>query len=97
MNKLNTYKIEITETLQKQIEVEAESAEEAVLCVEAMYNNEDVVLDSSNIIDTEIHSLTRDSEFCEHKNLKKTGYATMVNNKLKDEFLCYDCGMAVFI
>lgn len=48
------YKVEITETLQKVVEVEAENKEEAIDKVTDMYNNEKVVLNWENCIDTDI-------------------------------------------
>ena len=46
--------IEITETLQKQVEVEAESYLDAIDKVDEMYNNQEIVLDHTNYIDHEI-------------------------------------------
>ena len=46
-------KVEITETLQKTIEVDAEDIEEALLIVKRKYRNSEVVLDDTSFIDTE--------------------------------------------
>ena len=46
-------KIEITETLQKTIEVDAEDIEEALLIVKRKYRNSEVILDDTSFIDTE--------------------------------------------
>ena len=51
---MNKYKIEITEYLQKTIEVEAGSEDAAVAKVEDDYKNEKIVLDSSDFIDKDI-------------------------------------------
>ncbi|MBQ0065348.1 MAG: DpnD/PcfM family protein [Firmicutes bacterium] len=51
---LNIYKIEITETLQRQIEVEANSKEEAERIAKQKYQNEEVVLSSDDYVDTSI-------------------------------------------
>ena len=48
------YKLEITEWLQKVIEVEANSKEEAYNIVSDMYRKNEIVLDSSDFIDKEI-------------------------------------------
>lgn len=48
------FKIEITKVLQKTIEVEANSEKEAIEMVRKMYNDEEIVLDDSNYIDTKI-------------------------------------------
>lgn len=52
---MSTYKIEITETLQKIIEIEAQSKDEAFQKVKEMYNREEIVLDSSDHVDTEMN------------------------------------------
>ena len=47
-------KVEITETLQKFIELEANGFEEALLIVKEKYKNSEIILDDSSYIDTEI-------------------------------------------
>jgi len=47
--------VEITETLQKIVSLEAEDETSAVLAVKQMYRNEDIILDSSDYTDTEIY------------------------------------------
>lgn len=54
---MRNYKIEITETLQKQIEVEASSKEEAERIVKERYLNEKIVLSSSDHIETKISAI----------------------------------------
>ena len=51
---MNTFMIEIKETLAKVIEVQAESAEEAISIVQDLYESEKIILDSTDYIDTEI-------------------------------------------
>ena len=51
---MNKFKIEITETLSKIIEVDADNIEEALERVETMYKEEKIILDSSDFIDKEI-------------------------------------------
>lgn len=46
--------IEITETLQKTVEVDAESYQDAVDKVDEMYKRKEVVLEHTNMIDYEI-------------------------------------------
>ena len=48
------YKIEITETLSRIIEIEAPSAEEAIDKAWQMYRAEDIVLDADDWVGTEI-------------------------------------------
>ena len=42
------YKVEITETLQRIVEVESEDAESAISAARQMYRNEDIVLDDGD-------------------------------------------------
>ena len=60
---MNKYSVEITETLQRTIEVEAENATQAYQKVNVMYRNEDIVLDSEDFIDFDIDVIA------EEKNL----------------------------
>lgn len=48
---MGKYEVEITEVLQKQIVVEANSKEEAESIVREQYRNEEVVLSSEDCID----------------------------------------------
>ena len=52
-----TYQVEITETLQKIISVDADCEDSAIRRVREMYHNEDVVLDYTNHVDTDISIL----------------------------------------
>jgi hypothetical protein len=47
---MNTYKVTITETLQKEVTVKASSREEAELTVKGRWNYEEYVLDSDNFV-----------------------------------------------
>ena len=49
-----TYKVEIVETLQKIIEIDAKDADTALNIAKQMYSDEEMVLDYSNYVDTEI-------------------------------------------
>ena len=51
------WNVEITETLQRRIEVEAESAEAAERKVRSMYRGGDIVLESSDIVDVAFSAL----------------------------------------
>ena len=44
--------VEITETLQKSVEIEAETSEAAVRVAMGMYRNGDIVLSSADHVDT---------------------------------------------
>lgn len=48
------YIIEITETLQKQIEVEAQNESEAINLIKEKYKNEEIILSEEDFIDSEI-------------------------------------------
>jgi uncharacterized membrane protein len=51
---MKTYSIEIQEFLSKIVEVEANSEDEAISIVRKMYRNEEIVLDASDYVTTEI-------------------------------------------
>ena len=50
---MQTYHIEIQETLVRVVAVEALSLDSAIVQVQEMYNNEEIVLDSDDYMDTE--------------------------------------------
>ncbi len=51
---METFKIEIKETLSRIIEIEANSADEAFFKIENLYQNEEIVLDAGDYVETEI-------------------------------------------
>jgi len=51
---MEIFKIEITETLTRIIEVEAECLDDAVVIAGQQYKDEDIVLDSSDMVTSEI-------------------------------------------
>lgn len=75
------YKVFVTETLRKEVEVEAFSEKESLELVEKAYNEGEIVLCYDELIDTEfsncklskkeieIHNLIK--EYCDKKCLKK--------------------------
>lgn len=54
---MKIYKIEITETLQKIIEIEADNEEDALHKVMRMYKNEEVILDYDNFVDVSFKNI----------------------------------------
>lgn len=56
---LNTYKIEIVETMSALIEVVAEDDSSAILKAQELYRNEEVVLYSDDLIDTKYNTFAR--------------------------------------
>jgi hypothetical protein len=50
---MRTYKVTITETLQKEVTVKAGSREEAELTVKGRWNYEEYVLDADNFVGVE--------------------------------------------
>lgn len=52
-DKLKIYDVVITETLQRECEIEANSEEEALEILEEKYNDCEIVLDYSDLVDTE--------------------------------------------
>ena len=51
---MRTYEVEITEILQKVIEVKANSKEEAYKIIDEKYNNEEIVLSENDFVCKEI-------------------------------------------
>lgn len=51
---MTTYRVEVTEIFQRQIDIDAQSPEQAVLIIQKQYNNEDIVLDAEDHISTNI-------------------------------------------
>lgn len=54
---MRTFKIEISETLSRIIEVESDSVEEAITLVDEMYKSEEIILDDSNYIEYSVHEI----------------------------------------
>ena len=52
------FRVVVTETLQRIIEIDAESNEEAESKARRQYRNEDIVLDSADFIDVEFKVLS---------------------------------------
>lgn len=51
---MQTFKIEVKETLSRMIEVNAESMESAIAQVKELYHAEEIVLNESDLVETEI-------------------------------------------
>ena len=58
---MKTYRVVVTETLQKIVYIDSKSAEEAKRNVEQRYRNEEIVLDSSDYQGTEIEVVEDDN------------------------------------
>lgn len=58
---MKKYKFEITEILQKEIEIEANSYEEAYQKLKSKYKDEDIILDANDYVDTEYKLISTDS------------------------------------
>lgn len=54
---MDKYKVEITETLKKTVEVEADNEEEALHKVMKMYKNEEVILDYNDFADLDFKNV----------------------------------------
>ena len=55
---MKKFNIEITETLQRQIEMEADNYETALAIVKKKYRNSEIILDSNDYIDTDFRLIT---------------------------------------
>ena len=58
---MKTYYISVTETLNKIVEVQAESSEEALRKAEDAYYNGEIVLDSEDFVDTDFNDETEET------------------------------------
>lgn len=56
---LNTYQIEVIETMSALIEVVVENGETALLKAQEKYRSEDIVLESDDLIDTKFNILDK--------------------------------------
>lgn len=52
---MNTYKFEITETLQRVVSINAADEKEAYEIISSLYKEEEIVLDSNDFIDSKIN------------------------------------------
>ena len=69
---MRKYKFEITETLQKQVDIEADSYDEAYQKLRNCYKNSEIVLDSNDYIDTEFKLIpTNPLEILSRKSTSK--------------------------
>lgn len=75
------FTVEITETLQRQIEVKANNEDEAEQTVRDMYRNEEIVLSSDDYIDTEFEVLSSGEEL-------QTYYAELYDSDDNTKFIC---------
>ena len=58
---MKTYRVVVTETLQRIVYIDAKSAKEAKDVAEERYRNEEIVLDSSDYQDTKIEVVEDDN------------------------------------
>lgn len=65
------YVVEITETSVKHIVVDAESSSDAEIIANNAYNNEEIILDYNNYLDTEFNVLrvADESDISEYENI----------------------------
>lgn len=73
-----TYSVEITETLQRTVDIEAESYQEAFRQVNKSYKDGDIILDSSDFVDYEISMLT-----AEERNVNRIRKEYPVGTRIK--------------
>ncbi len=79
---MKKFTVEVTETLQRQIEVKAADKNEAISIVEDMYRSEEVVLDSGDYIDTEFNLIDKNGERADVKS--EPAPKTALEEKLLD-------------
>ncbi len=66
---MKTFEIEIIETLIKKVKIKADFAEAAIIKAKKRYNDEKIILDSNDFIDTEIVLSNKNSIFDEKREL----------------------------
>lgn len=59
---MQTFQVQITETLQRTLSIQAKSKSEALNIAYNMYKTEDVILDASDYMDTEFQLLNEETE-----------------------------------
>lgn len=85
---MKKHKVEITETLQRTIVVEAETEDEAIEIVRTKYETSEITLNSDDHIDTEITTLTPFPVFKIGDKVKFTELQTVLDyllNEFKEE------------
>lgn len=78
---MKEFKIEIIEKLSESLNIKANSIDEALDKVNEMYKNEQIILDSSNHIDTEIREYKEDDSIDEINHLMQE----IINYLIDDE------------
>ena len=64
---MKKFNIEITETLQRQIEIEAEDYDEAMKIIKERYRNGEIILDSNDYVDTDFRLITKNRSKEQHE------------------------------
>jgi hypothetical protein len=82
MNK-KIFNVKVTEVLQRKCEIEAETEDEALEILESKYYDEEIVLDSQDLIDTEFSNCGYSKKEIE------------IMNEIHS-FCKYDCGEGVY-
>jgi len=59
---VNTYKVEITETLKRTVEIEAENSDEAEEIAQCNWRNSEYILDADNFSGVDFKTVTREKE-----------------------------------
>lgn len=79
---MKKFTVEITETLQRQVEVRAADPSEAITKVKGKYHNEEIVLDYEDYVDTEFSIIDENGERVDTEN--KPAPKTALEEKLLD-------------
>ncbi len=85
---METYQIIVRETLEKKVEIEAETPSLAVCAAEDQYNASEVVLSADNYAGTDIALSVEDKSFQEH--LTNPSFQTFVDAKLLQQLPEFD-------
>lgn len=89
---MKTYELEIHEILARIVKVKAESEEQAIEKVQEMYDNEEIVLDWSNCVSSEIDFVREIDNKLNNENVRRCSEC----GKSMVEGYCIDNGMEYY-
>jgi formylmethanofuran dehydrogenase subunit E-like metal-binding protein len=100
---METFKIEVKETLLKTVEIEANSTDEAISIIKELYEKQEIVLGSEHYIATDIditsfHSIENNTEFSNYvlKNAEEMLANLSIEELSKIAFGNYSTAMSNF-
>ena len=88
------YKIRVSETLEKEVEIEANTEDIAIDIVKERYKKEEIVLDSDDFVSVDFNAVDEDDEnVCPHCDTElKHKMIDVDGTNLEEHEVCEDCG-----